>query len=40
MIFKTQDIENYKNENKIFLFHGVNEGFKEEILKKTFILCQ
>ena len=37
MIFKTQDIENYKNENKIFLFHGVNEGFKEEILKKTFI---
>ena len=35
MILKTNDLN--KNINyKIFLFHGINEGQKEEILKKKF----
>ena len=36
MIFKTQDLVKTINKNKVFLFHGVNEGHKEEILEKIF----
>ncbi len=36
MILKTQDLAKNINQCKIFLFHGVNEGFKEEIIKNTF----
>ena len=36
MIFKTQDLDKKVNSSQIFLFHGVNEGYKEEILKKIF----
>ena len=35
MILKTQDLD--KNVNcKVFLFHGINEGLKEEILNRKF----
>ena len=36
MIFKTQDLVKTINKNKMFLFHGVNEGHKEEILENFF----
>ena len=36
MIFKTQDLAKTISKNNIFLFHGVNEGHKEEILKNLF----
>ena len=36
MIFKTQDLVKTTNKNNIFLFHGVNEGHKEEILENFF----
>ena len=36
MIFKTQDLVKTINKNKVFLFHGVNEGHKEEILENIF----
>tara|TARA_Y100001958_G_scaffold145640_1_gene124606 strand:- start:438 stop:1424 length:987 start_codon:yes stop_codon:yes gene_type:complete len=35
MILKTQDLDININ-SKIFLFHGINEGLKEEILDKKF----
>ena len=35
MIVKTQDLDKNIN-SKIFLFHGINEGQKEEILEKKF----
>tara|TARA_Y100001935_G_C17291634_1_gene503692 strand:+ start:1120 stop:2106 length:987 start_codon:yes stop_codon:yes gene_type:complete len=35
MILKTQDLDKNIN-SKIFLFHGINEGLKEEILDKKF----
>ena len=35
MIIKTQDLDKNIN-SKIFLFHGINEGQKEEILEKKF----
>ena len=34
MILKTQDLDRYINTNSLFLFHGVNDGFKEEVIKK------
>ena len=36
MIFKTQDLGKTINENNMFLFHGVNEGHKEEVLENFF----
>ena len=36
MIFKTQDLAKTINKNNMFLFHGVNEGHKEEILENFF----
>ena len=36
MIFKTQDLVKTINKNNMFLFHGVNEGHKEEILENFF----
>ena len=36
MIFKTQDLAKTIIKNNIFLFHGVNEVHKEEILKNLF----
>ena len=36
MILKTQDLDKKINNNQIFLFHGVNDGYKEEILKNIF----
>lgn len=36
MILKIQDIDKNINKGDLFLFHGVNEGYKEEILKKFF----
>ncbi len=36
MILKTQDLDRYINTNSLFLFHGVNDGFKEEVIKKLF----
>ena len=35
MILKTYDL-NKNIDNKIFLFHGINEGHKEEIIEKKF----
>ena len=35
MISKTHDLDKNLN-NKIFLFHGVNEGLKEEVLNEKF----
>ena len=35
MILKTQDLDR-NVDYKIFLFHGINEGLKEEILNKKF----
>ena len=36
MIFKIQDLNKNLKENNFFLFHGVNDGHKEEILEKLF----
>tara|TARA_B100001093_G_C26798829_1_gene1002425 strand:+ start:402 stop:1391 length:990 start_codon:yes stop_codon:yes gene_type:complete len=36
MILKTQDLNKKINSNQIFLFHGVNHGYKEDILKNLF----
>ena len=36
MIFKIQDLNKNLKENNFFLFHGVNNGHKEEILEKLF----
>ena len=36
MIFKTQDLSKIIKKNKIFLLHGVNNGFKETLLKEHF----
>ena len=35
MILKTQDLDR-NVDYKIFLFHGINEGLKEEVLNKKF----
>ena len=37
MIFKTKDLSNNLSNKNIFLFHGVNEGYKDEILREKFI---
>ena len=36
MILKVQDLSQRVKKNKIFLFHGVNEGYKQSILKENF----
>ena len=36
MILKIQDLDKKINNNQIFLFHGVNDGYKEEVLKNIF----
>ena len=37
MILKIQDLLTQKNkQNKIYLFHGVNDGYKQDILKEQF----
>jgi len=36
MIFKIQDLDKIFNQSKIFLFHGANDGYKEEVLKEKF----
>ena len=36
MILKVQDLSQKVKKNKIFLFHGVNEGYKQSILKENF----
>ena len=36
MILKLQDLKNSSKNHKIFLFHGVNDGHKEEILESLF----
>ena len=36
MILKVLDLKKNLNNNKIFLFHGVNDGYKEEILENLF----
>ena len=36
MIFKIQDLNKNLKENNFFLFHGVNDGHKGEILEKLF----
>ncbi len=36
MIFKIQDLNKNLKENNFFLFHGVNNGHKEEVLEKLF----
>ena len=38
MIFKIQDLDKTFNQNKIFLFHGANDGHKDEVLKEKFEL--
>ena len=35
MILRSQDLNKNLKKN-LFLFHGVNEGYKEEIIKKLF----
>ena len=36
MILKVQDLSQKVKKNKILLFHGVNEGYKQSILKENF----
>tara|TARA_B100001063_G_scaffold245179_1_gene280065 strand:+ start:406 stop:1395 length:990 start_codon:yes stop_codon:yes gene_type:complete len=36
MILKVLDLKKNLNNNKIFLFHGANDGYKEEILENLF----
>ena len=36
MIFKNNELGKRTENNKIFLFHGVNDGHKEEILQNIF----
>ena len=36
MILRVNDLEKKTESNKIFLFHGVNDGHKEEILQNIF----
>ena len=36
MILKVQELNKSLNEKNLFLFHGVNDGYKEEILNKIF----